>query len=377
MPLPKPTEGESEKDFMGRCMKALSSEFDDDKQRAAVCYRQYRGKSEDMAYDLSNVEIFRPGTWNGRRYTESDIDDLVSSFDKLGYEPPIKLGHEEKSGDQAWGWVRNLRKVAGRAVADLADLPESLYNAIKEKRYNALSAEIFFDLKRDENVFRRALKAVALLGAEVPAVSGLKPLSAALSESDSFSEIVNVDIDEVLTMDELQKLKDENVKLASQVAELEKRKDLTDDVEQLTQKIALKESAISDAAAKIAALEDKLRNQSIAEKVAKVDVPSYREYFTALYSASKLDKVVKFGEGEKTVEQVLDDLVAQVNKVSSSLFKELGHGNGVDKPDERPDVAIARLIEKYQEEHTAADYFKAREVVFREHPDLAQAYIKS
>lgn len=379
MPLPRPGESESEKDFIGRCMKALSGEFEDNAQRSAVCYKQWRGKSKDMAYDLKDVEIFKPGTWNGKKYTEQDIDDLVDSFGKVGYEPPIKLGHEEKSGDQAWGWVKNLRKVSGRAVADLTDIPEQLYNAIKDRRYNALSSEIFFDLKRDGNLFRRALKAVAILGAEIPAVSGLKPLEASLSETDSFSEIVNVNV-EVIDMDELKKLTEENQKLAAQLAELEKRKDLTSDVEKLTQQISDKEAAITKAADRIAALETKLRDAKVADKVAKLSLPAVRDQFEALYRYSQLDQVVKFGEGEKTLEAVLDSLVAQLNASAKALFTEDGAG-GNGKLDERADVKLARLVDEYIEKHnldaSIESHQKARAAVFAANQDLAQAYIQS
>ena len=44
MPLPKPTPGESQKDFIARCMSDAKSEFPDQDQRLAVCYTQWREK---------------------------------------------------------------------------------------------------------------------------------------------------------------------------------------------------------------------------------------------------------------------------------------------------------------------------------------------
>ena len=43
MPIPKPEGNESEQQFMSRCMsdEVLLSEFPDQEQRAAVCYRQW------------------------------------------------------------------------------------------------------------------------------------------------------------------------------------------------------------------------------------------------------------------------------------------------------------------------------------------------
>lgn len=44
MPLPKPSKKETEQEFIGRCMgdDMMNKDFKDQKQRAAVCYSQYR-----------------------------------------------------------------------------------------------------------------------------------------------------------------------------------------------------------------------------------------------------------------------------------------------------------------------------------------------
>ena len=47
MPLPKPGESQSRDDFIGACMasETMQREFPDQKQRAAVCYRQWGEKA--------------------------------------------------------------------------------------------------------------------------------------------------------------------------------------------------------------------------------------------------------------------------------------------------------------------------------------------
>lgn len=45
MPLPTPNSGETETDFIERCMTELSGEFSDDDQRLAVCYGQWNDRS--------------------------------------------------------------------------------------------------------------------------------------------------------------------------------------------------------------------------------------------------------------------------------------------------------------------------------------------
>lgn len=44
MPLPTKNKNETEKEFMSRCMSddMVNKDFKDQKQRAAVCYSQYR-----------------------------------------------------------------------------------------------------------------------------------------------------------------------------------------------------------------------------------------------------------------------------------------------------------------------------------------------
>ena len=42
--IPKPEGGESEQEFIGRCMSDLKDEFPDQQQRLAVCYKSWNGE---------------------------------------------------------------------------------------------------------------------------------------------------------------------------------------------------------------------------------------------------------------------------------------------------------------------------------------------
>jgi len=130
--------------------------------------------------DIANVEIMRTGTWNGKRFGNADLDELGANFSRVGFRPPVKLGHTDKPGDPAYGWVSSLRRVKDRLLAGFVSVPEDLITMIKAKRYNSVSVELFENLVRNGETFRLALKAVAVLGAAIPAVSGLKPLSESL-----------------------------------------------------------------------------------------------------------------------------------------------------------------------------------------------------
>lgn len=57
MPIPKPNKGETQKEFIPRCMAILNEEFPDNKQRSAVCYSTWRAKDkkdeeENRSYEL-------------------------------------------------------------------------------------------------------------------------------------------------------------------------------------------------------------------------------------------------------------------------------------------------------------------------------------
>lgn len=135
------------------------------------------------SFDLRNVEIFATGEHNGDTYTEADLDEMVRAYNDVGFVPPLKSGHtKDTPGAPALGWVENLRRVGSKLVADFAALPKAVYEAIRNRRYDSVSAEIYFDFERGKKVFRRVLKAVALLGADIPAVPDLLPLHERIHE---------------------------------------------------------------------------------------------------------------------------------------------------------------------------------------------------
>lgn len=71
MPIPKPNQGEVEQDFISRCMGSdvMNKEYPDQKQRAGVCYSQWKNSKENIRRDekgriivAENVPIIIKGT---------------------------------------------------------------------------------------------------------------------------------------------------------------------------------------------------------------------------------------------------------------------------------------------------------------------------
>lgn len=129
---------------------------------------------------ILGVEIFKAGTWKGRKFSVNDLKALVDAFAGLDFKPPIKLGHLWREPDQpepmAAGWVDNVRLDGETIKADLVDMPDEVYDAVRSRRYDNVSAEIAFNFDRNGKVWQMAFTALALLGINLPAVAGLKPL---------------------------------------------------------------------------------------------------------------------------------------------------------------------------------------------------------
>lgn len=142
--------------------------------------------TEKTLYNINEVEIFSAGTWNGDKYTVEDLDNMVQAFKDTAEtsRPYLKLGHDDKQdllqedGYPAIGWVGNLYRKGEKLVADFIDIPEKIYELIKNKAYRNVSSEIYWNLSMGEKKYPYLLGGVALLGADMPAVSNLKDILA-------------------------------------------------------------------------------------------------------------------------------------------------------------------------------------------------------
>ncbi|MFZ9092488.1 MAG: hypothetical protein ACO3FE_20615, partial [Planctomycetaceae bacterium] len=132
--------------------------------------------------DLRKVPIFSVGEWNGLKFSEEDLDDIAENFESLReiHKVPLKLGHNDEQpmtdGQPALGWADNVRRQGDKLIADFTDVPRILRNAIKARRFRSVSVELLMGVKRGDSVLRHVLDAVAILGADQPAVNNLGDL---------------------------------------------------------------------------------------------------------------------------------------------------------------------------------------------------------
>lgn len=159
--------------------------------------------SVSKTWRMSNVEIFRSGDalkcvggkWTRLPFTADDVMNLVEAFDALGWTPPVKVTHAteqplvlEQLPSLARAVALRAAKVKGPrskvelgAFADLEKVPDALYGAIRDGRLFQRSIEFWRNRIPDGSgsTFPMVLKAVALLGEELPAVRGMPPIDIA------------------------------------------------------------------------------------------------------------------------------------------------------------------------------------------------------
>lgn len=321
-----------------------------------------------MKNRINGVEIFGVGNHNGDDYTAEDLADMAEAFAALDYKPALKLGHTKDSpGELAFGWVENLRVVGTKLLADFVDINEKVFEAVRARSFDRVSAEIFFNLKRGGKVFKKALKAVALLGAEIPAVAGLKPLHQMQFEHEGFQLVRSFEakLDVTIDKEDEMELKEIEAKIAKEVAEktaalAASNKELADKLAELS-KDDTATKALAASNARILELEEQNSKTMIAGKVAAIKIPALRPAMEGLYTlAAKHDgeKIKTFGADKKEVElspvAVVDSMAEVINEQAAKLFADLattGEGARKDAQDENAGVEVDKRIQKYRAEH--------------------------
>lgn len=127
------------------------------------------------------MEVFRAGehvSSSGAR-REWKVDDLVrmaEAYNPESHQAPIVVGHP-KDDDPAFGWVKAL-KVNGNTLLALPDqVAPEFAELVKAGRYKKRSISLYPD---------GTLRHVGFLGAQPPAVKGLKDIEFAGSAADTY-----------------------------------------------------------------------------------------------------------------------------------------------------------------------------------------------
>ena len=353
--------------------------------------------------EIKDVEIFEAGGNDTPSWTKEDLKQIVTNFKNNVVNPPlVALGHDEnqdllaKAGLPAAGWVSNLKIQGNKLLADLKDVPQKVSQAIQNKAYKFVSAEIYpAFVKGSENV-GKVLRRIAILGADIPRIKSLNEILARYDESISDPQTIwtgvnTMDI-EKLKKDletaqaeakkfsedlksketEMQTLLSEKADLEAKISEQSGDDTLKSKVDEFSEQLKSKDAEI----AALKAQSDHLQKIHLAEKTAQhlQKIDSFCESLKGSgFSAAIVDekglksflgsldnsKALKFAEGdEKTPFAKAIDIFSEIVKAKSDgkLFVPLGNLKEPSEDNEPENMvpgtfALHQKIRKYSEDH--------------------------
>ena len=326
---------------------------------------EVNGKEQKL-YELENVEIFKVGRWKGDNYTKEDLDEMIRAFEEVGnlVKPYIKLGHDEdqkllqKDGYPAAGWITGLKRKGDSLLAKFSGLPEKIYFLIKNKAYGRMSSEIFNKVIFGGKKYSKVVRAVALLGANTPAVETL----------DDFINLYTENLEyEIYTTDDYENIKSENnikekvmdkemnvEKYTNQIFELQselkkftdEKKELESMIEKFTKENEDLKKFISDKEKENHEKEVEFFINDSLEK-GKI-LPSQKEF------------LVKLSRDKEGFEQAKSFIENQPKIVEFS--KEKSEYKEIDKSKKSDDTMLDEKIKKYAKENNVS-YMEAFDMI--------------
>lgn len=335
-----------------------------------------------------DFEAFAPGTWNGMQFKRADVEEIAQNFKALApyHKVPLKIGHNTDQpltdGQPALGWVQKAWvDDTGKLMLRASDVPDVVKKAITSKLYRKVSIELDIDVEHKGKKYNYVLSAVALLGADLPAVNTLADLDhyvgqsvLAASRRSAFSAVQGNLTKEDKQMDkaEIEALIANAIKpVAAQTATL------TAENERLKAENAkfAREKEETEARAKAATIKlarDNLTNMLEAAVRQQIITPGQREVFTKNFGVNDDDRVTKIDpkdfatmiSGGKQL-----NLSTSTAKEGQEQSKSSRKFNNVD------DEINYRVNAEITKSGAHMDYARGLHIVLQADPELAHEYI--
>jgi len=261
---------------------------------------------------LNEIEIFRAGSHISSRgdsisISVEDLAGAVAAYDPATSEAPLVVGHPAEA-DPAYGWVQSLSAKDGRLTASVKQIDPEFSELVKAGRYKNISAS-FYTPSSPHNPKPGSwyLRHVGFLGAQPPAIKGLKPVSFSASNDGVMDFSIDNKKDITMTVEEIL------AKEAALKAEADKlAKDKADFAE--AQEAAIKATAAKqaeDLAAKLAGIEAREKaltlkeHESFAESLVKDGkiLPAHKGAVVSFMAYIAPDSTMDFAEDGKTVKK--------------------------------------------------------------------------
>lgn len=132
--------------------------------------------------NMKSFEIFKSGKFTAKGgqqvdFSDADLSAIAAAYDPAVHEAPLVVGHPATDAP-AYGWVRDLAFADGALVATPSDVDAAFSEMVLKGLFKKRSAA-FYPPAHPSNPKpgNWSLKHVGFLGAEAPAVKGLKPVA--------------------------------------------------------------------------------------------------------------------------------------------------------------------------------------------------------
>jgi len=131
---------------------------------------------------VNRLEIFKPGKHTAKdgrtlSFSAAQLAACASAYDPALYEAPIVIGHPQ-GGAPAYGWVRSIDFSAGKLTVEPHQVDAQFAEMVNAGKFKKLSASFYLpDAEENPKKGTLYLRHVGFLGAQPPAVHGLKSAS--------------------------------------------------------------------------------------------------------------------------------------------------------------------------------------------------------
>ena len=344
------------------------------------------------------MDIFRAGAHHGgdATFSAADIQQIVDNFDPSQFEVPAVLGHP-KHDDPAYGWFSELRRDGDKLQGKARQMVPQFEQAVLDGRFPNRSVKLTRDAVKGW-----VLKHVGFLGAQLPEVKGLTPISFAADDQNAveieFSEETHMpeptQVDEKVFSEQMKKFfmklfgadKPVEVKTFSE----DEVKAIATDAAKAAAAEAIKpfETKFSERETALSTSESTQRaNAAIARVKAKGSwVPAFEKMgmVNLFHELAKQTVTVEFGEGatktEKSQLEVLTEFMESLPKIvpsgSVEIVKPAGRGSnkGVNAGAFGVDDGSVRLHEATVAfaEEKGVTYIEAQTAVLAKDPTLGR-----
>ena len=319
------------------------------------------------------IEIFRAGrhlddAGVAHHFSEADLDGMAASYNPALREAPLTVGHP-KDNLPAYGWVKAVsRNAAGVLAITPHNVEPQFAEMVADKRFPKRSAS-FYPPQAPNNPTpgKWYLRHVAFLGAQPPAIAGLKDIQ--FSEDDaggavSFSEIEPAPS----TPQESLSMTEAEIKAMQEQLAAEKKAR-----EEAEAKAAAEAKRATAAEATTASFAEKAKAERTAGYVSFAEsqvtagrlLPKDKDMAVATLNALADAQPVEFAEGDTTRKvspaQWLQDLITKAQPAVSFGEFAPGHAAGQVQPGAakgKSDAEIDQAAKAYMRQHKM-DYSEA------------------